>query len=406
VYGDPRSQRALDTAFFYLMSNSHPSSMTGVAPFGFSQYDAYSGRVFWDMDSFMVPPLIVLAPKTARVMLEYRARTLGEAAKRARLFGYQGAMYPWEAGINGAAAGPTAAHTEWAEQHITPDIAVAFWEYQQATGDEDFLRRSCWPVLQSIAQWIASRGGFTKRGFEIRNLMGVDEAVNNVSNSSHMNLACRMSMRAAIATASKVGADAPADWRRIAETLVIPTDPITGVVLPYDGAVSGPRYSTDMLPFIFLHELPVSTEQFRKTFLFEQDIKKKIPSTPSVACSVEAVGFSCPPVAATVAYLGDRQKAAELFRTSWEAYFVEPFGLTKEYRKYKDGNLMTNHGSLLMSVIFGFTGLRISDGDWRQYPASLPEGWQRIETDRVWIKGKPMRLIAENGKYAHLQENN
>ena len=59
-----------------------------------------------------------------------------------------------------------------------------------------------------------------------------------------------------------------------------------------------------------------------------------------------------------------------------------------------------------MSVLFGFTGLRISEGDWHRYSATLPEGWKRIEIERIWIHGKPMHLIAENGKPAQLLEEN
>ena len=47
--------------------------------------------------------------------------------------------------------------------------------------------------------------------------------------------------------------------------------------------------------------------------------------------------------------------------------------------------------------MLGFTGLRIRTGDWRAYPATLPEGWSRIEIDRLWVRGKPQRLTAENG---------
>jgi trehalose/maltose hydrolase-like predicted phosphorylase len=406
VDGDPEAQRALDTAFFYLISNSSPLSMTGTPPFGFSEHEAYGGHIFWDMDSFMVPPLTVLAPQIAKAMLEFRLRGLAEVQKRARLFGFQGAMYPWEAGINGTDATPSGADTGWAEQHISADIAIAFWEYQVATGDKEFLRNSAWPVLRNVAEWIASRGTFTKRGFEIQNLMGVDESVGSVSNGSQMNLACKMVMRAALDVSSKLGISVPPTWRKIADTIVIPRDLKTGVVLPYDGAKPGSGYSVDMLPLLFLHNLPVDPEEFRRTFTFEQKLKATVPSTPSVPCTKESPGFSCPPVAASEAFIGDRKRAKEYFERSWKEYWVEPYGLTKEYAKYEDGNYITNDGSLLMSVIFGFTGLRISDGDWHHYPATLPEGWKRIEIERIWIHGKPMHLIAENGKPAQLLEGN
>lgn len=68
------------------------------------------------------------------------------------------------------------------------------------------------------------------------------------------------------------------------------------------------------------------------------------------------------------------------------------------------GCFLTNFGSLLQTTLLGFTGLRLRGGDWRAYPASLPEGWSRIEVDRLWVRGQPKRLVAENGALADLRD--
>jgi protein-glucosylgalactosylhydroxylysine glucosidase len=48
--------------------------------------------------------------------------------------------------------------------------------------------------------------------------------------------------------------------------------------------------------------------------------------------------------------------------------------------------------------MYGFTGMRIAEGDWRKHPVSLPTGWNRIEIDRIWIKGRPWHVVAEREK--------
>jgi len=78
--------------------------------------------------------------------------------------------------------------------------------------------------------------------------------------------------------------------------------------------------------------------------------------------------------------------------------------LAREYQFFPDGNYVTSCGSLLLATMFGFTGIRISAGDWRRYPAALPEGWSQIEVDRVWVRGRPKRLVAEHGKLAVLED--
>src|SRR6202044_2281819 len=137
------------------------------------------------------------------------------AERKAASFGMEGAMYPWEAGLDGSEQTPSEADTGWAEQHIVPDVAVGAWEYYEATGDKETLRRAVWPILQEVAEWVTHRGTFTTRGYEIPNVMGHNEWVANVSNDSMVNLLCRMTLRDAIAAAAVLGETAPPEWSRI-----------------------------------------------------------------------------------------------------------------------------------------------------------------------------------------------
>jgi trehalose/maltose hydrolase-like predicted phosphorylase len=394
IDGDPADQRALDTAFFYLHANSHPDSRLAVPPYGLSQYDVnFQGHILWDMDSFIFTAALLTSPQTAKGMMEFRLRGLDGARKKAASFGYQGAQYPWEAATDGTEACFPIYNTGWEEVHIVPDVAIAIWEYQTATQDQEFLRRGTWPVLQAVAEWIASRGYFTARGYEIAHVTGPDEGVPNMKNGTYTNGACKLAMKAAIDCAHLVGVTPPEVWERIEREIVIPLDAQKKIVIPYDGATPGNHYSHGSLQFLFLHGLPVSVDLFRNTYEFEQ--------SPDRICDS---GFGCPPSAAAAAFFGDRHRAAEIFRATWQHNWIEPYGLTREYRPFADGSYVTNYGSLLMAAMLGFTGLRISDGDWAQYPAILPEGWTRITLDRVWIKGKPMKVIAENGKRAVITE--
>ena len=129
---------------------------------------------------------------------------------------------------------PTSAGTGWEEQHVTPDVALGFWEYQMATDDKDFLSAGTWPVLQAVSEWIESRAVSTTRGFEIRHIMGPDESVENVSNNSYMNVICRMVFEASVRCAQLVGVRPPDSWAKIARSIVLPVDQVRNVVLPYE----------------------------------------------------------------------------------------------------------------------------------------------------------------------------
>lgn len=417
VDGDVASQRALDSAFFYLHSSMHGNLLTGVAPFGMSQWSDYSGHVFWDMDSWDLPVAVSTDPVAARAMVLFRARGLDAAKRKAASFGMKGAMYPWEAGLDGSEQTPSEADTAWAEQHIVLDVAVGAWEYYEATGDLPTLRAAVWPILREVAEWIADRGTFTERGFEIEHVMGHNEWVENVSNDSMVNLMSRMALRDAIQAAGVVGATVPPEWVKIEQSIYIPEDHTRNVIQPF--SIDGPlayfnesqnsyqnlnvndhpeAYTLNNTQMLIFHDPPIPFSLYRNTWKYEESLRMKREPSPNVPGSIRSPGFSIPPLAACSAFFGDRKKARELFQLAANEYVEGPFEIPKEYRPYRDGAYVTNDASLLLSVLYGFTGLRISSGDWRKYPVSLPEGWKRIEIGRIWIKGKGWHVVAEQGK--------
>jgi protein-glucosylgalactosylhydroxylysine glucosidase len=398
VIGDPESQKALDASFFYLHSSLNASDQTGMPPFGLSQTRAYYGHSFWDTESWSLMPVMLASPPTARALLKFRRGSLGYARKLAALYGYRGAQFPWEAApVGGYESTPTFAATGWEEQHITPDVALGFWEYQVAAGDEEFLRQATWPVMEAVAEWIASRGVYTSRGFEIRHIMGPDEGMPNVNNDSYVNLICKMVLEAAAACAGRVGVAAPPEWRRAARLMFLPVDHERNIILPCEHPPEGRNYPTGGLDMLTLHDPPVSKDLIRNTFNYQEAIR--VHQAP-------AIGFAAAGTAATAAWLGYREKARQLFQASWQDDWIEPFGMLKEAPVETYGCFLTNCGSLLQTAMLGFTGLRVREGNWAAYPAILPEGWSRIEIDRIWVRGRPQRLVVENGKRAVMSDGN
>jgi hypothetical protein len=58
-----------------------------------------------------------------------------------------------------------------------------------------------------------------------------------------------------------------------------------------------------------------------------------------------------------------------------------------------------------MGLLFGFPGIEPTAGkveDWSRRPVTLPEGWRKIEVDRLWVHDKPMTLTARHGEFATL----
>ena len=391
VDADAASQRVLDAAFFYLHSSVHPSNQTGMPPFGLSQTEHYYGHSFWDTETLSFLPVLLASPAAAKSLLEFRVRGLEAARRIAGLYGYRGAQFPWEASqTDGSEVTPTFAATGWSEQHIVPDVALAFWQYQMAAGDPDFLRAATWPVLKSVAEWIASRGEFTARGYEIRNIMGPNEGVNNIDNNAYVNAGCAAALEAAINCAATVGSTPPAVWQRIAAALVLPRDPRTGALVAYDGS---PHDAFPDLSFLLPFEPRLPAGSLERTYASFKHREREY-----------MIGFATAAVAAGAAFQGDRKRAADLFLECWRPFWMPPYGMIKEAGTQTYGCFLTNFGAMLQAVMIGFTGLRIQAGDWAKYPATLPEGWDGIQVDRIWVRGEPKRLIAVQGRKAQIIE--
>src|SRR5258708_1556663 len=290
------------------------------------------------------------------------------------------------------------------EADATRDVALGFWEYQLATNDQDFLHVGTWPILKAVAEWIESRGVFTGRGVEIQHIMGPDEGVPNINNVSYMNLVCKMVLTSAIRCAQMAGAHAPGSWSKIRDAFVLPVDNTNRIVQPYDNPPppSSKSYSMAQLDFLAVHDIPIDKELLRRTHAFEESISLSKPIAPLMAESNFTIGFAEAAVSATAPFLGDKHRAFELFRRAWRTSWLEPFGMIRETPFQDYGCFLTDYGSLLQTAMFGFTGLRISEGDWQKYPASLPEGWSRIEVDRIFVKGEEKKLIATDGAPAQL----
>jgi trehalose/maltose hydrolase-like predicted phosphorylase len=387
--GNLEDQRALDAAFFYLHSSNHRSNLNGMAPFGLSSSRWYLGHSFWDTETWSFLPILLSSPRAAESLLLFRRRGLEAARKAAALFGYRGAQFPWEAApTNGNEVTPVFAATGWAEQHSVPDVALAFWQYQLATDDKAFLAEATWPVLKAVAEWIESRGTHTQRGFEILNIMGPDEANNGLNNSAYVNLACRLVMNAAIRCARAMGGEPPPVWQRIATSMYLPVNKQGVLTIAEDSANDAFGDVSYLLPF----GVEVDESVLKRTW----NTYRMITSTkPKIA-------FAKAAESSLVAVMGDRRAAARLFRDSWQPDWLEPFGMMREAAPRTDGCFLTNYGSLLRTAMLGFTGLRVSEREWNKFEATLPENWNSIEIERIYIRGQEKRVSASHGKKARI----
>ncbi|WP_188189451.1 glycoside hydrolase family 65 protein [Nonomuraea sp. SYSU D8015] len=160
IPGDAAMSGRIHASMFYLLASMPAGVDWSTSPGGLSS-DGYSGHVFWDMETWMYPALLAQYPEIAKGANTYRHRMLpGAKANAERLstpdHPIKGAKFAWESALTGKETAPDP-YGKY-EIHINSHIALAQWQYYQATGDTAWLRDKAWPVLQGIADYWATRG--------------------------------------------------------------------------------------------------------------------------------------------------------------------------------------------------------------------------------------------------------
>ena len=147
----------------------------------------------------MLPFFMANFPDQAKCLLRYRYDRLSAAAAKAKAYGFDGAMFPWESAATGEeetppyaaidieTGKPTPIPNGAKEIHITADIAFMTMRYFQMTGDLDFMQRyGCEMILACALFWV-SRCEKTERGYEIKGVIGPDEYTEDIDNNSYTN---------------------------------------------------------------------------------------------------------------------------------------------------------------------------------------------------------------------------
>lgn len=198
IDGDLMSQKMLNLHTYHLLVSAAPNayeqsldaSITARGLHG----EAYRGHIFWD-ELFILPFYILHFPKTAREILLYRYQRLTAAKKAAKEAGYQGAMFPWQSGLDGTEQSQelhlNPISGEWKEdhsrlqRHVSLAIAYNVWQYWHNVRDRSFMEQYGLELILEIAhfwQSAATLDSVTGR-YSIEGVMGPDEFHESYPNS-------------------------------------------------------------------------------------------------------------------------------------------------------------------------------------------------------------------------------
>jgi len=406
---DERWQAIADASFYYLHASAHASSQFSTPVFGLAywpDYHYYRGHVMWDIEGFALPVFTLTDPLIAKSLLGFRLGHLTAARLNAAMNGYQGLQFPWAASaVHGEEVIRLSKARVIFEQHVNMVVAFAFAQYCHATGDSEYLREHAWQVLSGVADWIVSRGVETRRGFEILECLGIAEQEMPVNNHAYVNMAAAVVLREAARAARRLSFERAEGWERLADLLFLPVDEATNVIINHEGYVyregdvasATPETLVGMFPFTY-DPGPIRESA---TLRFYLDRVSAYVGYPMLSA----------PLGAWAARLGDRALSTRLFEEGYADFIDEPFRVANEFsRRFPDqtraGPLLANVGGFLTSCLYGLTGLVLGPEEpkaWARRPATMPDLWDGIEVERVWARGRPVRLTATHGSPMRLE---
>lgn len=378
IEGCPEDQQDVRLALYHLYSFQRKGSRLSISPMGLSTVKGYNGHVFWDAELWMYPPVLLLNQDLAKAHIDYRSDRLAKAVQRAEMFGYRGAMYPWESDDYGEESTPTWCLTGTFEHHITADIGIAFWNYYRVTRDKEWLREEGYPVIRRVADfWVSRVFRNEDDSYSIKNVVGADEYAPNVDDNAFTNGAAKVALTNAVKAARVLQVQPDERWEKIAD----------GIRFHYmeDGTtMEHSRYQGEMIKQadvnLLAYPLGIVTEPEavkRDLAYYEEKIDKV--NGPAMGSAILSVLH---------ARLGDAEEAYRLFKKSYIPNRRPPFGVLSESPASNNPYFATGAGGMLQAVLYGFGGLELTDNGVEQRTPVLPKAWKSLTIKGVGMEKK------------------
>ena len=442
IDGDVAAQQGIRFNIFQLTQTyTGEDQRLNIGPKGFTG-EKYGGSTYWDTEAYCLPFYLGTAEqKVARNLLVYRYKHLQKAIENAQKLGFKdgAALYPMVT-MNGEEC-----HNEWEitfeEIHRNGAIAYAIYDYIRYTGDEDYLIAYGLEVLIGISRFWAQRVNWSedRQKYMMLGVTGPNEYENNVNNNWYTNYMATWTLsytkeslayvkskdsNAWKSIMSKVNfsEEELKQWESIVDQMYFPEDVGRGIFLQQDGFLDkelltvsqlkkedrplNQKWSwdrilrscfikqADVLQGLYFFEDRFDIETIKRNFDFYEPMTVHESSLSPCVHSILA------------AKLGYEEKAYEMYlRTA-------RLDLDDYNNDTEDGCHITSMAGTWLSVIKGFGGMRVVDGELQLNPF-IPTRWEsytfkvkfRKRVVRIEVRKDSHRAFLEAGEPLTIQIN-
>ncbi|WP_461637196.1 glycoside hydrolase family 65 protein [Labilibaculum euxinus] len=406
IEGDVAAQQAIRFNIFQLnQTYTGEDERLNIGPKGFTG-EKYGGSTYWDTEAYCVPfYLSTSKPEVTRNLLIYRHKQLQKAIENAEKLGFTNgaALYPMVT-MNGEEC-----HNEWEitfeEIHRNGAIAFAIYNYIRHTDDKDYLAEFGLDVLIGISRFWSQRVNYSeaKKKYVMLGVTGPNEYENNINNNWYTSTIANWCMKytqeamahvketnsgrfAEIIENLKFDFDTEtAKWNDIIDNMYYPVDEETGVFLQQDGYLDKEQIlaadldpkvrpinqhwswdrilrscfikQADVLQGVYLFEDQFDEETIKKNYQFYEPRTLHESSLSPCIHSILA------------SKIGDIEGAYDLYlRTS-------RLDIDDYNHEVHEGLHITSMAGTWMSIVEGFGGMRVSNGQLIFKPL-IPKEWK------------------------------
>ena len=374
VEGDLRMAQAANASLYVLRSSIRDDWPWGLSPGGLTT-NGYNGHTFWDQETWMWPPLLLLDPPSAASALAYRFNRREGAAVKAETCGEpnhaycppdhhpsEGSlMFPWESAFTGHevqfSGGKIGPWGEY-EQHISGDVSFAARQYFYTTRDIEWLKRVGFPLIRGVASLYAARvESDGQGGYAFNQVMGPDEYAFPVNQSAYTNTVAAIALAAAAEFAPLVNKTVPADWALKARGLQAAIAPVpagSGLKGDYHPEYAGyPTHGAkvkqaDAVMLGFPFGASMSPETLANDLTWYEPHTD--PNGPAMTWAIFAIGWIS---------TGNYTHAQSRFQRGFDPNVQRPFNVWTETISGGCTPFLTGAGGFLQSLVFGTSGMRI-----------------------------------------------
>lgn len=236
IEGNSTVAAAVNASLYYILSSVDATILWSTSPGGLAK-NSYSGHVFWDCETWMLPALVPFYPDIVFSLEQYRAEAtrLAAAQARATAEGLPGAKLPWESGFTGVDVTPDGNEEGDSEIHITADVPLAmrllsYWMHVGTSVNASYWTDvpDQWTVVEQCCRYLAARAVCVDEECSAYTYLGVippDESAGVVDSSVYTNAVASDLLGWAASVGMELGlisVDTAAHWSAVASAMYIP----------------------------------------------------------------------------------------------------------------------------------------------------------------------------------------